>query len=167
MNEADLKIFSHFLGYFQKETDRGAALVGAAMIESRLERILSLTLKDNSSKKDIFDGPNSLLGTFSSKIRLCHLLGFITEKEFTEINIIRKIRNEFAHKLDDMTFGNSPVCDHCMNLQANTPGDLKAKKDYRFLFINSVIFTSMALWYRPEHINQNFKLLDAAYNYQL
>ena len=36
MREEDIKYFSEFLAEFQKETDRGAALVGAALIDTRL-----------------------------------------------------------------------------------------------------------------------------------
>ncbi len=40
MREEDLKYFSEFLKEFQEETDRGAALVGAALIDDRLGRLL-------------------------------------------------------------------------------------------------------------------------------
>jgi mannitol operon repressor len=36
MREEDIKDFTNFLKEFQEETDRGAALVGAAIIDHRL-----------------------------------------------------------------------------------------------------------------------------------
>lgn len=139
MNTNDIKTFSEFLAYFQNESDRGAALIGAAMVESRLERIFENTLINNSSKENVIYGSNALLGTFSSKIQMAHVLGFLSEKEYKEVNLIRKIRNEFAHKLEDLHFSNSPICDLCLNLTANTPEDYKKLKQYRNIFINSVI----------------------------
>jgi exonuclease I len=167
MVDADIKEISKFLNYFQKETDRGAALIGASMIDSRLERILDLYLLNNSSKNDLFEGPNSVLGTFSAKIKMCHLLGFITDKENNEITIIRKIRNEFAHKLEDLSFDDQRIHDLCMNLQASTPGDLKKGKKYRELYVNSVVLTSLALWYRPEYINKRNRISKIEWDYCL
>lgn len=158
MKKEDVNTLSKFLAYFQNETDRGAALVGAAMVESKLEILLNKTLLDNFSKEELLSGFNSPIGTFSSKIKLCHALGFITDKEAREANLIRKIRNEFAHKLDDITFSNSPIRDYCLQLQANTPGDIKHEKRFRFLFVNSVALLSVALWHRPELVNKHKKI---------
>ncbi len=91
MNKEDIDIIQKFLHSFQKETDRGAALVGAAMVESRLKRILKNHLIENNSSKELLNGSSGSLGTFSAKSKICHSLGLITEKEFTEINYIRKI----------------------------------------------------------------------------
>ena len=167
MKEEDIKQLSVFLEHFQKETDRGTALVGAAMLESRLERLLDMTLIENLSKKDIFDGPNSSLGNFSSKIKISHVLGFITDKEARKINIIKKIRNEFAHNLEEIKFGSKSVNDLCLQLEASTPGDLKKEKQYRQLFINSVVLTALALWYRPEYVLQKNKLEVCEWEYEL
>lgn len=144
LREEDINSISEFLEYFQKETDRGAALIGAAMIDTRLERILDMCLLDNKSKKGIFEGPNAVLGNFHSKIIMCHLLGFITDKEANEIQIIRRIRNEFAHQLDNISFFSQPVTDYCLQLNADTPGELKKENKYRSIFINSVVLTSLA-----------------------
>ncbi len=166
MKEEDLKLFSHFLSYFQSETDRGAALVGAAMIDSKLERILDICLLDNKAKKDLLCGSNAPIGTFSAKINLCFALGFITPKEYEEINLIRKIRNEFAHKLEELSFSSQPICDFCLQLKADPPVDFKKEKNYRGMFVNSVVLTTMALWYRPEYIKRDkpIKLIDYEYH---
>ncbi|MBJ6361636.1 hypothetical protein ACFOQM_10100 [Paenibacillus sp. GCM10012307] len=167
MKEEDVKNLSEFLGYFQNESDRGAALIGAAMVESRLERLLKQTLLDNFSKEELLSGFNSPIGTFSSRIKLCHVLGFITDKEAREANLIRKVRNEFAHQLDDISFSDSPVCDYCLQLQASTPGDPKQEKRFRFLFVNSVVLLSLAIWYRPELVNKYKKIKQSAWEYEL
>jgi len=46
----------NILNDFQSETDRGAALVGAAMVGSRLERILRFHLLENASSDDLLEG---------------------------------------------------------------------------------------------------------------
>lgn len=167
MKEEELKVFSSFLSYFQSETDRGAALVGAAMIDSKLERILDTCLLNNKAKKDLLCGSNAPIGTLSAKINLCSALGFITTKEYEEINLIRKIRNEFAHKLEELNFSMQPICDFCLQLKADSPVDFKKEKDYRGMFINSVVLTTMALWYRPEYIKRDNPIELIEYEYQL
>src|SRR5262245_31102508 len=48
---------------------------------------------------------NGNFGTDSSgvvaKIALCHAFGLIDEEMFTDLEIIRKIRNRFAHEYDN------------------------------------------------------------------
>lgn len=153
MRKNDIQYFSMFLDEFQKETDRGAALVGAAMIEDRLERILLSHLLDNNVREELFNGINAPLGNFSSKVKIAYCLGLITDLEYNECEYIRKIRNEFAHSLHGLKFDDQKIKDLCFNLKANTPRGDRCGGDPRQLFINSVILTSMALFYRPEYNN--------------
>lgn len=151
MTEQDLKIFSDFLKEFQSETDRGAVLVGAAFIDDRLERLLISHLLDSTISKELVSGNNAPLGTFSSRIKMNYALGLITELEFKECEIIRRIRNEFAHSIHGMSFKNQKIHSMCLNLKANTPDGARFSNDARQLFINSVISVLMSLWYRPEY----------------
>lgn len=66
MREEDRKYFSEFLKEFQDETDRGAALVGGALIDSRLKRILDSHFLDNKTSKQLLEGANAPLGSLSS-----------------------------------------------------------------------------------------------------
>jgi hypothetical protein len=91
--------FSAFLGDFNRETERGAALAAAAMIDSLLESILSAFLIKNAGLKSLLEGVNAPLGTFAAKIGLAAAVGAISERERAECNLIRKIRNEFAHRV--------------------------------------------------------------------
>lgn len=167
MKDKDVEKLAKFLNYFQGESDRGSALIGAAMIESKLEKLLDSILIGNKSKEDAFDGQNAILGTFSAKIKMCHMLGAISDKECDEFQLIRKIRNKFAHHLDEISFDDSPIREYCLALQASTPGDLKKEKKYRQLFINSVALSSLALWYRPEFARKEMDLKQRAWSYQL
>lgn len=167
MKNEDVGKLAKFLNYFQGESDRGSALIGAAMIESKLEKLLDSILIDNKSKEDAFDGQNAILGTFSSKIRMCHMLGIISDKECEEFQLVRKIRNKFAHHLDEISFDDSPIREYCLALKASTPGDLKAEKRYRQLYINSIVLSSLALWYRPEFAKNEIKLKQHSWSYQL
>ena len=166
MREEDLKYFSGFLSEFQEETDRGAALVGAALIDERLVCLLKSHLLECKQTKELLGGGNSPLGTFSARANLSYCLGLITELEYKEIEVVRKVRNEFAHKVHGLTFKDQKVHDLCQNLMANTPDGKRFEGDPRQLYINSVILTSMSLWYRPE-CAAKFKAEVREWDYQL
>ena len=166
MREEDIKCFSSFLKEFQEETDRGAALVGAALIDERIKRLLNSHFVECKQSKEIINGSNAPLGTLNARVKLAYCLGLITEFEYKEIEVVRKVRNEFAHKVHGLTFNDQKVHDLCQNLMANTPDGKRFEGDPRQLYINSVILTSMSLWYRPE-CAAKFKAEVREWDYQL
>ena len=166
MTEKDVKYFSEFLREFQQETDRGAALVGAALIDSRLERLLESHFTDKQLAEELLRGGNAPLGSFSAKIKMAFSLGLITALEYKECETIRKIRNTFAHEVHGLSFSNPRLTELARNLCANTPGGKRFDGDPRQLFINSVIGVSLSFWYRPEYAAKfRAKLQD--WDYQL
>ena len=88
-----------FLTASNDETSRGRVLVAASLIEEMLEEILRSFLTKTSETKRLFDGPNAPLSSLSAKTLLCRSLCLISEDEFTDIELVRKIRNEFAHSV--------------------------------------------------------------------
>ena len=101
--------------------------------------------------KELVLGANAPLGTFSARIKMSYALGLLTELEFKEAEVIRRVRNEFAHSVHGLDFGAQKVSALCQNLKANTPDGARFNGNPRQLFINSVILLSLALWYRPEY----------------
>jgi hypothetical protein len=89
----------------EKESIRGSAIICATFVEESLSIIIKAKLAPPIKKNDeLFDGAYSPLGTFSAKIDLAYRLGLIDAKDRSSFHIIRKIRNEFAHSLNEMTF---------------------------------------------------------------
>jgi len=74
----DREYFAEFLKEFQEETDRGAALVGAALIDTRLERLLCSHLLSTPVAQELVTGGNAPIGPFSSRIKMSYALGLIT-----------------------------------------------------------------------------------------
>src|SRR5690625_864162 len=118
LREDDLKYFSEFLREFQAETDRGAALVGAALIDDRLVRLLKAHFLECKESEDLLKGGSAPLGAFSARIKMAYCLGLITDLEYKECDYIRSIRNEFEHKVHVITFKDNNDHDLYMNLQA-------------------------------------------------
>lgn len=154
--EPKLDLFAKFLQVFQKETDRGASILAASLLDQKLKDILQDFLIDCKSTKNLLEGFNAPIGTFSSRQNLAYSLGLISDYEFHDCEIIRKIRNEFAHKFElEFSFTDSKVSSLCNNLKAPTPGDKSEFKDKpRFLFVNGVTMLYTNLLYREEYVKK-------------
>jgi DNA-binding MltR family transcriptional regulator len=118
--------------YVQRETsiesDRGAAIVAAALLETQLETAIKKLLRDLALKKGVslFDrlfkgyGP---LATSGAKIDMAYALESIDEESYHDLHVIRAIRNDFAHDAETdipnqgMSFRVRSVSDRCANLR--------------------------------------------------
>jgi DNA-binding MltR family transcriptional regulator len=88
-------------------SDRSAVLVASAAFDTHLERILLKHLLYESSKgKRLL---NSTLSSFSARINVCFCLGLLDENEYHDLNLLRDIRNSFAHNLFECNFQNEKV----------------------------------------------------------
>jgi DNA-binding MltR family transcriptional regulator len=80
------------------------------------------------------------LSTLSSKIKLLYALGLTTKDGRNDLDLIRKIRNDFAHKLAGSTFNSDTIKDRCLSLRlvdkvmVNAPSELKSDARTRFFF---------------------------------
>lgn len=106
--EAILKM-NIYINNMHRESDRGAVLSIAAALEDRLKEIILLFLRDSKSSTKLLDGFNAPIGTFSSKILMSHALGLITDKEYKELETLRKLRNKFAHTWENLNFESSDI----------------------------------------------------------
>jgi len=110
-----LREFSAFSIVINKESERGAVLVAATMIDDLLGRMILAFLVDHKDTSRLLDGFNAPLGTLSSRILGAFALGLLSETEYRECENIRKIRNVFAHNVH-ASFEDQKVKDICANL---------------------------------------------------
>ena len=107
-----------FLEPFQTETDRAAALLGAAMLDDKLAEILRSFLVASEISERLLRGP---LQSFSSRTDTAYALGFLDEAERNELHIIGRIRNKFAHSWRTLTFETENVRDLTRGLVIRGP----------------------------------------------
>ncbi|NHN70156.1 transcriptional regulator [Pseudomonas fluorescens] len=153
--EPELKELSEFLSEFNKETDRGAVLNAAAVLDEWLLIILKEFLADNKSSADLLNGFNAPLGTFSARVAAAHSLGLIQDNEFREITIIRKIRNEFGHSWREISFETQKISDLANNLPWLGPKDLEANSGPRTRFNFAVAILLSDLLWRSRLVKKN------------
>ncbi|NEH99226.1 hypothetical protein U8P76_01730 [Rhizobium johnstonii] len=109
------------LSLIATESPRGMVLIAAAELDRLLQELLSNYLRPGYGLKALLGESDGPLSTFSSKISLAHAIGLITDLEFRKLNLIRRIRNEFAHQTD-ASFDKSPIKDRVRELANNDKG---------------------------------------------
>lgn len=109
--------FAAFRRALTEESDRGCALFAAAYLDKVLSDLLYLSVVENGKKveSDLFEG-NAPLASFSSRIKMAFYLGRISAECRSELDTIRKIRNDFAHDASLISFETKSVADRCLNL---------------------------------------------------
>jgi mannitol operon repressor len=102
------------------ESDRGIVLVYAAILDETLKRCIESHLVRHKDVKKFLNDPYAPLGTFSARITCAFAIGLIPEAEFMELNLIRKIRNDFAHYAD-VSFQSPSIVSYCSRLLSDSP----------------------------------------------
>src|SRR6266496_4785038 len=98
------------------ESDRGCALMAAAYLDSQLEELIRMSLVADNKAVDELLGVSKPLGTFSSRIDLAYLLGHFSKNAHRDLELIRKIRNEFGHTPTPLDFTHPPIQARCKEL---------------------------------------------------
>ena len=145
--------FMDFLADFNKETERGTALAAAAMLDELLGRIIDSFLIPNKGSKALLDGFNAPLGTFSARIASAFALGLLSEVEYRECELIRKVRNEFAHQIN-VSCKTERIVSLCAQLQlsAKSCGDVHV--DTRGQFTTAAVALILNLTNRAHYVGQ-------------
>jgi len=81
--------------------------VGAARLELALERLLMRAMQPHPGGSDNLFDPDRPLGTFSAKISLAFRLGLLDKKVESSLQLVRKIRNDFAHSVGPASLSDS------------------------------------------------------------
>jgi hypothetical protein len=99
-------------------SDRALAVLMGAMVESHLESWLLFNMNPSLSKEDAdrMTGPEGVIGTFSRKITLAWAFQLIGRHTRRDLDLIRHIRNEFAHTRRPIDFKLQEVADVCAQL---------------------------------------------------
>jgi DNA-binding MltR family transcriptional regulator len=89
---------ARFVRDLQRETDRGVALAGAAFVADALRALINAAfVNDIEIAERLLDGERPL-GTMSARIDIAYALGLIGPDMRRQANILRQIRNSFAHE---------------------------------------------------------------------
>jgi hypothetical protein len=134
------------------QTDRGAAIVGVALLDDKLRTVIRMAFPKPLSKrqeKGLF-GPTAPLGTYDAKVRLGEALGLFPGDVVHELNLLGRVRNKFAHDLNIREFADpliAPLCEQLKGYRTESIGrnghrtrlvEFAGPSDARSAFILSV-----------------------------
>ena len=137
-----------FLAEFNRENDRGAALVAASMLDDRLKEVLAAYLLESNHSEELLSGFNAPLGTFAARASAAFALGLIQENELKEITLIRKIRNEFGHEWKSLSFETGRVADLTRQLPWLGPAEFEKGANCRARFNAAIAILLTDLMWR-------------------
>ena len=102
---------------FHESTDRVIAIVGAAYLDSMLDKLLRVVFIQAADDVDRLLRPDGPLGSNGARYQLCYCLGLITREQRDDLKIVAKIRNTFAHDFKATSFDVAPLRDYCASLK--------------------------------------------------
>lgn len=165
---------NQFMSEFEKETDRASIIVAASILDTALESIMKRFLVPIPSSTDTLldSASNAPISSFDARINLAHRLGLISAKFCRDLHLIRKMRNDVAHKIEQSSFQNESVRNRASELVRSVglyhrlPDEYKAKfpKGIRTEFQITVSSMIWLLWGFADII-QSLKPIDLEWFY--
>jgi DNA-binding MltR family transcriptional regulator len=121
------------------ESDRAIVILVATILDDALTELLAKRIIISLDQKQLdyifrFEGP---LGSFSSRIEVAYLFGFIDNNTRSHLTDIREMRNACAHSKQEMTFATKEL----LNVATRLSGSLRAntRAEVRLAFLAEFI----------------------------
>lgn len=112
--------FQSLIDGWIKESDRGCVLIAAAYLENVLETLLRRYFSgDTNCVKKAVEPLFQIMGplsSFSAKIKLVFALQLVDDDQYHDLEIVRKIRNMFAHSFEEASFSSQEIADQISSI---------------------------------------------------
>ena len=109
------------------ESDRGNVITDAAFLDDALKMLLETAMKHfdapTSVVEKLLQNPMAPLSSFSSRLSAARAFGLIDDELYDNLELIRDVRNLFAHHQGDLDFSDDGV--------KRILAELKSKKSTR------------------------------------
>ena len=134
---------AHFETLLKHESDRGAALVGATLLEEAVRALVVLTFDEEHAKKLRALGRFGAIGTLNGAIEYAFAMGLISSHEKDEAGRVKDLRNVAAHSLVE---GGLWSFDSALPVQWTTPLPPTYSERARFAIVVAGLVA--AIWRR-------------------
>ena len=114
--EAELNRTNRVLHEFFKECDRAAAVLVAAEMDRVVLKLVESFLLPACDSSSPFLERNGPLEAFAIRVELLYRIGLIPPVMHHDLQLIRKIRNKFAHGPTGLDFNQTPVRELALKL---------------------------------------------------
>jgi hypothetical protein len=130
-----------------RQSHRASAVLGGAMVEDALRFALQahFVFLSKTDTEKLFDYP-APLASFDAKIRVGHAIGLYGTIVRNDLNVIRRVRNGFAHAKKPISFDTPQVAKEMEKIRylAQIPNQLKVYMDQLAIHHDSASRTSYA-----------------------
>jgi hypothetical protein len=117
-----------FLAEINSESDRTTAIVAGAFVQEHLIQLIrSRCVQDEKLHSEMFS-PGRAIGDFGVQINLGYMMQIYSRAARKELDTIKYIRNEFAHKIEIDRFDIQSIAARCRNLRIWESWRLTANK---------------------------------------
>lgn len=116
VQEANSEATFRFVRGLTRESERSLVILGAAQLDVVLERLLRNVLQPQPGSDDKLFGPDRPLGSTYAKINFAYRLGIIDADVERALQLVRRIRNDFAHSIEEATLSAGPHRDRLNEL---------------------------------------------------
>jgi DNA-binding MltR family transcriptional regulator len=93
----------------KKETDRGKACVGDAMLDELFKELFAARFVDDVQTINETLGDGQPLGNHGVRLKVAYLLGWVGPDTYQNCKIIHKVRNKMAHLIDIDSFDHPTI----------------------------------------------------------
>lgn len=107
--DGSIRSLNRFMTTVRQQDDYAMVLSVATYIEETLGRLLLAYFRDCKATCELIDGFNAPLGTLSSRIKAGYAFGLVTEEQFKDMEILRKIRNRHAHNWEGISLSEPDI----------------------------------------------------------
>lgn len=136
--DPDFDSTNRFQQLVRKHDDRGLALALAAFAEDTLGRLLLIYLIDGKQAKNLVEGFNAPLGTLATRVKAAYAMGLLTPEQYEDLEIARKIRNEFAHNWEGVSLDRPDIKSMIGQLHRYTFDQTPIEGDSREILLESL-----------------------------
>jgi len=141
--------YNDMVTIYCQESDRAVAILATSYLEVLLEKLLRTRLIESPKVNDLFTG-NGPLASLSARIDICYALGLMPDHVLHDLTLIRRIRNYFAHHLNEASFQDQAVINRCSELSLHElfpkmDSGSNIPSDARVQFLLSVAMASLTM----------------------
>lgn len=145
-------------------SDRACAIVSCAMVDTALANALKTRFVESADNEGMLYGQTAFLGSFSSRIRLGFALGIYGPKATNCLNVLRNVRNAFAHSVRPIDFSHKLVVEQFATWPPNPEFRPEQRRELYIAMCNDFVLqlTQYAEKVGSRAVVIGFELLEAA-----
>jgi len=126
------------------ELEEVLGVLAAAFLDETLEQMLVAFAVKEPKVRQLFSGLS-----FKARTDLAYALGLIGDIERNDLDVIRGVRNQFAHKVRGLSFDRQSIASRCRQLRSLSEISFRVPSDtaepMRFRFVTAVVVIASTL----------------------